>query len=593
MTQKGKYTDEKSLLIILSLLKSHGIKKVIASPGSTNHTLVASMQHDDWFEMYSSVDERSAAYMACGLSAESGEPVVITCTEATAARNYMPGLTEAYYRKLPILAITTTHGKRLVGQHVAQVIDHSVLPHDVAKMNVFIPKCVNKSDEDYITLKVNEAILELSHHGGGPVYLNVETSASRVYSMEHLPQIRKIERICYEDVFPKLPDGRIGILVGTHRKWSDDVKEAVENFCKINNAVVFCDHTSGYNGRYKVIYSLAGSQDVYRSELSKLRLIIRIGEVSGDYFSACLGGQAEEVWRVSEDGILVDQWHNLRYVFEMSEKYFFSHYTSSCEYKLASHVIDKYDAERHMLEKHIPELPFSKVWIAREIMRNMPQDSYLHFSILGALRAGNFCELPEYVRGNCNVGGFGIDGATSTFIGASLANKDKLHFLMTGDLAFFYDLNAIGNRHIGNNVRILLVNNGDGTEFRMYWHPISTFSKKDADLFMAAGGHFGNQSKSFVKNMAEALGFEYMSASTKEDFLKIKDKFLSDQEQEKPMLIEVFTYSETDSEAVQIMRNLIKDQRYSVRMLKKQVKTLIKETLGESTFEKTKKILRR
>ena len=164
---------------------------------------------------------------------------------------------------------------------------------------------------------------------------------------------------------------------------------------------------------------------------------------------------------------------------------------------------------------------------------------------------------------------------------------------MTGDLAFFYDLNAIGNRHIGNNVRILLVNNGDGTEFRMYWHPISTFSKKDADLFMAAGGHFGNQSKSFVKNMAEALGFEYMSASTKEDFLKIKDKFLSDQEQEKPMLIEVFTYSETDSEAVQIMRNLIKDQRYSVRMLKKQVKTLIKETLGESTFEKTKKILRR
>ena len=127
------YTNEKNLQIIMALLKAHGVRKIITSPGSTNHTLVASMQNDPWFEMYSSVDERSAAYMACGLSAESGEPVVITCTEATASRNYMPGLTEAYYRKLPILAIATTHGHRLAGQLKSQILDHSALPVDVAK----------------------------------------------------------------------------------------------------------------------------------------------------------------------------------------------------------------------------------------------------------------------------------------------------------------------------------------------------------------------------------------------------------------------------------------------------------------------------
>ena len=90
------YTKERNVQIVLSLLKAHGIRKVIASPGSTNIAVVGSMEHDSFFEIYSCVDERSAAYMACGLSAESGEPVVLSCTGATASRNYYPGLTEAY-----------------------------------------------------------------------------------------------------------------------------------------------------------------------------------------------------------------------------------------------------------------------------------------------------------------------------------------------------------------------------------------------------------------------------------------------------------------------------------------------------------------
>ena len=96
------YSNDKTTQILLSLLKAHGIRKVIVSPGTTNISLVGSMQYDSFFELYSSVDERSAAYIACGLAYESGEPVVLSCTEATASRNYLPGLTEAYYRQLPL-----------------------------------------------------------------------------------------------------------------------------------------------------------------------------------------------------------------------------------------------------------------------------------------------------------------------------------------------------------------------------------------------------------------------------------------------------------------------------------------------------------
>ena len=124
------YTNEKNVLILISLLKAYGIKRIIVSPGTTNFTFVGSIQNDTDFELYSSADERSAAYMACGMAAESGEPVVITCTGATASRNYMPALTEAYYRKLPVIAIMAHCGVDFIGNLRPQQIDRRISPTD-------------------------------------------------------------------------------------------------------------------------------------------------------------------------------------------------------------------------------------------------------------------------------------------------------------------------------------------------------------------------------------------------------------------------------------------------------------------------------
>ena len=126
------YNSEKNVQILIVLLKAYGIKKVIASPGTTNISFIGSIQNDPWFEIYSSVDERSAAYIACGLAAESGEPVVLSCTGATASRNYISGLTEAFYRKLPILAVTSIQHIGRVGNNVPQVIDRSQIQKDIA-----------------------------------------------------------------------------------------------------------------------------------------------------------------------------------------------------------------------------------------------------------------------------------------------------------------------------------------------------------------------------------------------------------------------------------------------------------------------------
>ena len=199
-----KYSIEKNVQLMIGLLKAHGIRKVIASPGTTNITFVASMMHDPFFEIYSSVDERSAAYIACGMAEESGEPIVISCTGATASRNYFSGLTEAYYRKLPILAITSTREECKIGHLIDQQIDRTQQPKDTVICSEHLQ--VIKDDEDLwnCTIKANRAILALKHNGGGPVHINLPTMYSTDFSVEQLPKVRKISRLYAYNKFPKI-----------------------------------------------------------------------------------------------------------------------------------------------------------------------------------------------------------------------------------------------------------------------------------------------------------------------------------------------------------------------------------------------------
>ena len=236
------YTDERNAQIVISLLKAHNIKKVIASPGTTNICLVASMMNDEWFEMYSAPDERSAGYIACGMAAESGEPVVISCTGATASRNYMPALTEAFYRKLPVVAITSSRRSYRIGHNYDQVTDRSQLPKDVARISVQVPLVYDEESEWADIIAVNKALLELNHHGGGPVHINLETNYSLNYQVKELPGARAIYRIMNADNPPQIDkDKKIAVYIGNHRRWSERLTEALERFCETNNAIVICD----------------------------------------------------------------------------------------------------------------------------------------------------------------------------------------------------------------------------------------------------------------------------------------------------------------------------------------------------------------
>lgn len=577
-------TSENNALIVISLLKAHAIRYVIASPGTTNNALIGSIQKDPFFTIFSAVDERSAAYMACGLAAETGEPVVISCTGATASRNYAPGMTEAFYRKLPVLAITSTQQIGRIGHHVAQVIDRSVISKDVAKHSVTLP--VVKDEEDYwdCEVKVNQAILELRRHGGGPVHINLPTTYSKPFTEKETISARVINRFTIHDELPSIKaKQRIAVFIGSHKDWTEQQTQALEMFCEMHNAVVFCDHTSGYKGNNRLLFSLAAAQELCGRSAYQPDITLHIGEVTGDYPTLNMVGK--DVWRISEDGEIRDTFRKLRYVFEMPEEAFFEYYAKSTQGKTANDYLKQCQKFLEAIQQKVTDVPYSNVWLASRLASKVPAGSAVHFGILNSLRTWNFYDLPASVSSYSNVGGFGIDGGVSSLLGASLANPNKLYYGVIGDLAFFYDLNAIGNRHTGNNIRILLVNNGVGTEFRLYNHHASHFGE-DGDEFVAAAGHYGNKSPTLIKHYAESLGFEYISASNKEEFEAVYERFITPKVTDKPMIFEAFTDSHDESEALRIMHQLEVNSEG-------RAKQLIKKAVGQKGVDFIKKVVKK
>lgn len=559
------YSDERNVQILVYLLKAHGIKRIVVSPGSTNVTFVGSVQQDPYFTLYSCVDERSAAYMACGLCAETCEPVALNCTGATASRNYFSALTEAFYRKLPILAITSSQDRSRIGHLIPQAIDRFSQPNDTVKMSVYLQNCKDQQDEWDCMIKANQAILELNHHGTGPVHINLATTYCPTFKTKELPAVNVIKRFTFEDQLPDLPNGKIAIYVGTHNRWENALTTAIDMFCAKHNAVVFQDPASNYNGQYGVWYELPAQQSV--SDFNKEPdLLIHIGNMS----DMCGIVNPKNVWRVSEDGLISDRYQKLRKVFEMKEVSFFSYYAKQESVETKTYFEDCKRRETEILNK-LPELPFSHLWVAQQLHDKFPDNSCVHYGILSPLRSWGYFPKKAKVETYCNQGGFGIDGNMSTLIGASYANQEKLYFGVFGDLSFFYDINSLGNRHIRNNIRILLVNNSLGAEFHLF-KQLNSIYVNGVEQYLSAGGHFGHQSPALVRDYAKALGFEYITASNKEEFLNQYERFVTPSVTEKPIIFEVFTTVADENDALYKIYNIEKSLKREIRSIASNIK---------------------
>jgi 2-succinyl-6-hydroxy-2,4-cyclohexadiene-1-carboxylate synthase len=456
--------------------------------------------------------------------------------------------------------------------------------NDLVKLSVTIGSIDSEEDAWAANLNINEALLELTHRTPGPVHINLVTNFSMSFNQDALPDEKKISRYGYRSEFPPMPEGRITVFVGNHVPFNEIQTEALDDFCLRHNAVVFCDQTSNYRGRYRVLPNLLTDQDFLHSPLCQVDLLIHIGSISGSY----MGVTPKQVWRVNADGKLLDPFKKLSAVFEIDELTFFQKYAEkTAENEQGDSFLNEISGKIQALRDKIPELPFSNAWCAQQSSPRLPEGSALHLGILNTLRVWNYFETPSSVTCWSNTGGFGIDGGTSSLLGASLLNPQKLYFGISGDLAFFYDMNVMGNRHVSSNIRIMVINNGKGVEFKNYSHAAAALGES-ADPFVAASGHFAQQSRQLLKHFSEDLGFKYLSASTKEEFLASASLFFDPKPLDSPVLFEVFTDEAMESQALRDLRTI---ERSNTAYAKSKTKDVVKEILGEKGVQAAKRLI--
>lgn len=552
---------------VIEALKFHHINRVVISPGGTNIALVKKLQEDSFFKCYSVVDERSAMYFAIGLYLQTGEIIATSCTSAQATRNYIPGLTEAYYKKAPILAITMSKHPRFTYQGYMQAPDQTSLPKDSIKKSFCLPFVDSDSDKLFSMRVINEAIAELKNGSYGPVQLNIPWQDFQLdYSIS---KAKNIGIASYFNITGKeFESKRILIVIGESRPYDEETIKNIEKFAKNTNTVVYTNHLSNFNSSIAVSGNFLLTCINHEEFVKELMpdMLITIGGQTGDYplynqLSKICYDKIEH-WHISSNNEMLDTYDHLSLIVKGTASEFFSH-VCKCTNCYSNEYRSKWSAYIRNMNNSI-QIPFSNAYCASKLSSMLPKMSIVNFAILNSLRVWNWFTLDRSITCYSTVAAFGIDGGTSMLLGESV-ESESLSFLITGDLAFFYDLNALGIRHIRNNVRILLVNNNGGVEFK-YKALSSTYEERNK--YIAAAGHFRN-----AKGWSETCGFTYLPVRSKQEFDNVCERFVS--ESETPLIIEAFV-SDAD-EALAYKSLLEANKKHNVtKEISKKIKSIIK-----------------
>lgn len=595
------YSNIESVQYLIVALKKANIDTAVISPGNSHNAIVRSMEEDGFFQTYSVVDERSAAFFACGLAQELKKPIMLCCTAGTAAINYLSGITEAYRRNLPLVVITADKNPYYYKQGEDQMVDQVTPFKAVTRYNCRLPIVVNDKDRWYCKRLLNEAILELDHHGKGPIQIDVPIeegmfAIGRSFSTEQLPEFQFIKRFelndtnePWEEVFSSLDGKRIMIVCGQDTNPQPLKAELLEQIFNKYNCFFAIDKLSNLHCKGTVNASRVVRRNQNNINDFMPDVLISIDGNSTDFkFVLKNKKYTFDHWMVTETGEVCDPFKKLSIILEGSTIDFLS---------LMARYGSKSDHSYYRMWKDqsdlfiIPQFEYSNVYCIEKMMKSVPEMSNLSIGNSTPIRLAQFFDLNETVIVFCNRGVNGIDGCVSSFIGQAAANREKLNFLIVGDLSFFYDMNSLWNRYVGNNVRIMLSNNGGASLFH-FNQGLNNYPTINENV---AAAH-----EATAEAWVKSRGFRYLSAYSKDEFDNSLEEFVSDESSE-PIFFEVFTKKEADAkvqhaffDAVTLPAKEQPNQQENEKQmgLGKRTKEAVKVFLGEDLVNKirTKKI---
>lgn len=540
------YSDVKNVQILIALLKEYGIRHIVLSPGNRNVPIAHSVEEDEFFHCYSITDERSAGFFAIGLIHKLHEPVVICCTSGTAVCNYASAVNEAFYQKLPLVVVTADRNPYFLNQLEDQMVPQTAVFAEVCKKTVQLPIVKDEQDEWRCQNLINTALLEIGHHGNAPIHINIPIEkGTSSFNTPKLPSVRKIDRFYAgtdesKALSKQLEGKNVFVLYGQSAPCDDFLKRKLETFAHRYNCVIGTDLLSNLHCEGALNTFLA-PKILDKSKLDALvpDIVISCG---GNFISnlrPLFRDNCEKVdhWLISESGEVQDPFHCLTKVIEGSCDGFFSDMATDTE---ENSFGDYYTKWKQALESCVlGEIPYSDMLVVQKFMKHLKAGDKLHLANSSSVRIANNFQLNHEVEVTCNRGTNGIDGSMSTFVGEA-SFDEALHYLLIGDLSFFYDMNALWNRYIGKNIRVLL-NNNQGAE--IFHFTIGTSKVPTINKHIAAE-HFYS-----AKGWAESAGMKYLSIKDESEIDEALKEFTVENS-DVPIFLEVFTEKDKDAKVM-------------------------------------------
>ncbi len=544
-----KYSSKRSIQILAHLLKQYGISDIVVSPGSRNAPLAIHFGETDGLNTYSIVDERSAAFVAAGMSLQSRKPTAITCTSGSAAANYYPAITEAFYSNIPLLVLTADRPTDYIDIFDGQTIRQKNLfqQHSYGDFELLEDSKPEADDYNFGTIKT---AIELCIQKQGPVHINIPLEEPLYELVSELPMFPEVEKNIPQKKFELSATltaewntaKRILILVGT-RLPSPELEAQLAQLVKNHSAVVLCEVNSNlHNEKFfphidRYIFNF--EDEDFKTYAPDLLITVGQNVVSKKIKQFLRKAAPKAHWHIDEHW-QPDTYHHLSQKIEVRPEVFFAKLLNVAKlepqpyYNLWDVLRDKTDAKHAAYTKSVG---FSDYYLFHRLSQKIPTNYSVHFSNSSAIR---YAQLFEYQNKNiyCNRGTSGIDGSTSTAMGFAMKNTEPT-LLVTGDISFFYDVNGLWNQYIPPFTRIIIFNNGEGNIFRIIPGPSNANENVLDELITTKHSHH-------AEDIAKHFGFSYVQVSDDVTLDRVLENFFS--AGPKPKILEVMTQESQNAE---------------------------------------------
>jgi 2-succinyl-5-enolpyruvyl-6-hydroxy-3-cyclohexene-1-carboxylate synthase len=549
------------ILDIAEILSRKGVTRAVISPGSRNAHLTIALARHQQIQTYSISDERSAAFVAMGMAQTLKQPVAIVCTSGSAAYNYAPAVAEAFFQQIPLVVLTADRPKEWIHQHDGQTIYQTDIFGKHVKQSFELGSDYTHPDSVWhIERTMNHALNLAQTLPMGPVHVNIpirepfypSENEKVIYQNPRIIERTAIEQRLSEQTWQVLMDKLLSfdriLIAGGQDDRNDDLNDILQKLQDEFFIPVLGDTISNLgNGKIS-------KQDIFLKNTDQdlqPELLLTFGKsfISKNFKTFLRQNKPIEHWHITHDEHLIDTFQALTKILPVSPLYFFKKlfedldfqkFRSADEDFWENDYLSLWQKKNNSATLHSEKYKwgdFSEFEGIQTVLQALPPHTHLHLANSMAVRYVNHLgvDFREVAQVYANRGTSGIDGSLSTAVGCAMATNEPV-YLLTGDVAFFYDRNGLWNRYLPHNLRVVLLNNHGGGIFRMIDGPNKQPELED---------YFETQQNLTAQKTAEDAQMDYFLVNNREQFTQVLTQFVSTEGRAK--LLEIETSAETNT----------------------------------------------